>query len=107
MLIVHVDVRVTPESIDAFRAATIENARQSVQEPGIIRFDVIQQTDDPTHFVLVEIYRTTEDPARHKQTMHYQTWRDTVAPMMAEPRQSTKYTHVFPLASRWELTDGI
>ena len=103
MLIVHVFVHVTPESVDAFRAATIENARNSVKEPGVVRFDVIQQGDDPTRFVLVEIYRTNDDPARHKETEHYAIWRDTVASMMAEPRRSVKYHEFFPDPARWEL----
>jgi len=102
MLIVHVFVHVTPDSVDAFRAATIENARNSVQEPGIVRFDVIQQDDDPTQFVLVEIYRDAEAPARHKETAHYAVWRDTVASMMAEPRRSVKYHEVFPQPAGWE-----
>jgi quinol monooxygenase YgiN len=67
-----------------------------VQEPGIARFDVIQQADDPTRFVLVEIYRSDEATVRHKETAHYATWRDAVAPMMAEPRTSVKYANVFP-----------
>lgn len=96
MLIVHVFVRVVPEFVEAFRAATLENARSSVQEAGIARFDVLQQADDPTRFVLVEIYRTAEAPARHKETAHYAVWRDTVAPMMAEPRTSVKYANVYP-----------
>lgn len=101
MLIVQVYVHVKPESVDAFKAATLENARNSVQEPGIARFDVIQQLDDPSRFMLVEVYRTPEDPARHKETAHYQTWRDTVAPMMAEPRSSVKYANVFPGEEGW------
>jgi autoinducer 2-degrading protein len=101
MFIVHVHVQVKPESVDAFRRATLENARNSVQEPGIARFDVIQQLDDPTRFVLVEVYRTPEDPASHKQTAHYETWRDTVADMMAEPRSSVKYANVFPDDHGW------
>jgi quinol monooxygenase YgiN len=103
MLIVHVFVHVTPESVDAFRAATIENARNSVKEPGVVRFDVIQQDDDPTRFVLVEIYRTNDDPARHKETAHYAVWRDKVAPMMAEPRTSVKYREIFPELQLWEM----
>jgi quinol monooxygenase YgiN len=103
MLIVHVHVRVNPESVEAFRAATLENARNSVGEPGVIRFDVVQQADDPTRFVLLEIYRTPEDPARHKETAHYATWRDTVEPMMAEPRRSVKYQEIFPDPEGWEL----
>ena len=101
MLVVHVHVHVKPEWVEAFRAATTENARNSVQEPGIARFDVIQQADDPTRFVLVEVYRTAEDPARHKETAHYQVWRDAVAEMMAEPRTSVKYSNVFPDDQDW------
>ena len=104
MLIVHVFVHVKPESVDAFKAASVENARNSVQEPGIARFDVIQQADDPTRFVLVEVYRSPEDPARHKETAHYATWRDTVADMMVEPRSAVKYANVFPDESGWDLT---
>jgi quinol monooxygenase YgiN len=96
MLIVHVQVRVKPDCVDAFREATLDNARQSVQEPGIARFDVAQQLDDPTRFVLVEVYRTDEAPAQHKEMAHYQKWRDTVAAMMAEPRRSVKYANVHP-----------
>ena len=102
MFIVHVHVHVEPESIDAFREATMENARNSIQEPGIARFDVMQQMDDPTRFLLVEVYRTPDDPARHKETAHYQTWRDTVSEMMAEPRQSVKFANVFPNDAGWE-----
>ncbi len=102
MLIVHVFVHVKPEQVEAFLTASLENARNSVQEPGIARFDVIQQQDDPTRFVLVEVYRTSEDPGRHKETAHYQKWRDTVAEMMAEPRTSIKYTNVFPDEQGWD-----
>ncbi|HRI87224.1 MAG TPA: putative quinol monooxygenase [Candidatus Hydrogenedentes bacterium] len=101
MLVVHVHVQVKPGCADAFREATIENARQSVQEPGIARFDVIQQQDDPERFVLVEVYRTVEDPARHKETAHYATWRDTVEPMMATARKSVKYSNCFPDDGGW------
>ena len=97
MLIVHVHVHVKPECVEAFRQATVENARQSVKEPGIAGFDVCQQQDDPTRFVLVEVYRTTDAPAKHKETAHYQKWRDAVADMMAEPRTSVKYGNVFGL----------
>ena len=101
MFIVHVFAHVKPEQVEAFRAATLENARNSIQEPGIARFDVIQQRDDPTRFVLVEVYRTTDDPAKHKETPHYQKWRDTVTDMMAEPRTSIKYLNVFPDEQGW------
>ena len=103
MLIVHVFVHVKPDVVDAFSAATLENARNSVQEPGVVRFDVIQQEDDPTRFVLVEVYRTPQDPVRHKGTAHYLTWRDTVEPMMAEPRRSVKYQSLFPDPELWEV----
>jgi autoinducer 2-degrading protein len=102
MLIVHVFVHVKADSVDAFKAATLENARNSIQEPGIVRFDVVQQEDDATQFLLIEIYRTAGDPARHKETAHYATWRDTVAPMMAEPRRSVKYQALFPEPAGWE-----
>jgi len=102
MLIVHVFVHVKPNHVEAFRTASLENARNSVQEPGIARFDVIQQQDDPTRFVLVEVYRTSEDPGEHKETAHYQKWRDTVAKMMAEPRTSVKYSNVFPEDQGWD-----
>ena len=102
MLIVHVFVHVKPEHVEAFRTASLENARNSVQEPGIARFDFIRQQDDPTRFVLVEVYRTSDDPGRHKETAHYQKWRDTVSDMMAEPRSSIKYTNVFPDDQGWD-----
>jgi autoinducer 2-degrading protein len=97
MLVVHVHVHVKPECVDAFKAAALENAKASLREPGIARFDVAQQQEDPTRFVLVEIYRTEDAPAKHKNTAHYQKWRDAVAPMMAEPRTSVKYSNVSPL----------
>ena len=101
MLIVHVLVRVKPESVEAFKTATLANASASVREAGIARFDVVQQADDPTRFVLVEAYRTTDAPAKHKETAHYATWRDTVAPMMAEPRTSVKFSNIFPDDAGW------
>ena len=101
MLIVHVHVHVKPESVANFREATIENARSSVLEPGIARFDVVQQQDDPTRFALIEVYRTDEAVAAHRETDHYAKWRDAVAPMMAEPRNSMKYIAVFPDPQGW------
>jgi quinol monooxygenase YgiN len=95
MLIVFVHVHVKPDCVEAFKRASVENARQSAQEPGIARFDVVQQEDDPTRFVLVEVYRSADAPAKHKETAHYAKWRDIVAPMMAEPRTSVKYGEVF------------
>ncbi len=102
MFIVHVFAHVKADAVEAFRAVTIENARKSVQEAGVARFDVIQQQDDATRFVLVEVYRTAEDPASHKETAHYKKWRDTVAEMMAEPRSSIKYHNVFPGEKGWD-----
>ncbi len=95
MLVVHVQVRVKAEFVEAFKLATMENARESIREPGIARFDVVRQQDDPTRFMLIEVYRTPEAPARHKETAHYLKWRDIVAPMMAEPRTSVKFDDVF------------
>lgn len=101
MLVVHVHVQVKPEWVEVFKAATLANARASLQEPGIARFDVMQQADDPTQFVLVEAYRTAAAPAQHKETVHYATWRDAVASMMAEPRTSVKFKNVFPEDAGW------
>lgn len=102
MHIVHVFVHVKPEYIEPFRQATIENARNSVQEPGIARFDVVQQQDDPTRFVLVEVYRRVEDTGRHKETAHYAKWAETVADMLAEPRTRQVYTNVYPNEDGWD-----
>ena len=101
MIVVHVHVRVKAECVEAFRIATIDNARHSVEEPGIARFDVLERQDDKTMFVLVEVYRSLEAIAAHKETGHYQVWRDAVADMMAEPRSSVKFTNVFPDESGW------
>ncbi|MBE0695718.1 MAG: antibiotic biosynthesis monooxygenase [Anaerolineaceae bacterium] len=101
MLIVIVYVHVKQERIDAFKEITSENSRNSILEPGIARFDVIQQSDDPTRFVLIEVYRDAEAPAKHKETAHYLTWRDKAVDMMAEPRSSVKYGNVFPPESGW------
>ena len=101
MHIVHVHVRVKPEFIEAFRLATIQNASNSVKEPGIARFDVAQQADDPARFVLVEAYREPEAQARHRETAHYQAWRAAVEPMMAEARTAVRYENVFPADGGW------
>ena len=101
MLIVHVHVHVKPECVEAFKQATLVNARESVKEPGVARFDVAQQQDDPTRFVLVEAYRDAAAPVAHKETRHYQAWRDAVATMMAEPRAGVKFENIFPEDNRW------
>ncbi|HNF93370.1 MAG TPA: antibiotic biosynthesis monooxygenase [Anaerolineales bacterium] len=101
MNIVLVHVHVKPEFVDAFKQASLENASNSVKEEGIARFDVIQQADAPTRFILVEVYKTVEAQSAHKETAHYLTWRDTVAEMMAEPRQGVKYSNIFPADGGW------
>jgi quinol monooxygenase YgiN len=103
MFIVHVFIHVKPDCLEAFKAATLENARNSIQEPGIARFDFLQDAD-PNRFVLVEVYRTPDDALKHKETAHYATWRDTVADMMEEPRSGTKYTNIAPDENGWDST---
>ena len=101
MLIVHVQIRVKHEHIEAFKAATLANARASIREPGIARFDFCQQNDDPASFMLVEAYRSAQAPDAHRATAHYAAWRDAVASMMAEPRKRAEYSGVFPDDSGW------
>lgn len=101
MLIVHVYVHVHPDAVESFKQVTLENARHSVQEPGIARFDIVQETEDPTRFVLIEVYRDVQAPAKHKNTAHYNRWREAVVNMMAEPRASAKYVNVFPEDDGW------
>ena len=101
LLVVHVHVHVVADGIDAFRAATRANAEHSVREPGVARFDVIQSVEDPTRFVLVEVYRDAAATLAHKETAHYLRWRDAVAPLMAEPRSAVKYVNVFPDDAAW------
>ena len=101
MLIVLVYVSVKPERVDDFIAATLDNARASIEEPGIARFDVIRDRETPNQFVLVEVYRDDRAPAAHKQTAHYARWRDTVEAMMAEPRRSAKFANLFPEDAGW------
>jgi len=101
MFIVHVSIQVLPGHIEEFKRATLENASASLREPGVARFDFLAQADDPSRFMLVEVYRTPEDAARHKETPHYATWRDTVAGMMAQPRSSVKYSNIAPDDGGW------
>ncbi len=101
MYIIHVHIRVKPESIEAFRNASLENARNSILEPGIARFDVLQEADDPSHFELIEVYRTADDSAKHKETAHYNKWRELAEPMLAEPRTRTRYINLFPADEDW------
>src|SRR5450432_4905364 len=101
LLIVHVHVHVLPDGVEAFRAASLENSRASLKEPGIARFDVVQSTEDPTRFVLVEVYRTPDAPAAHKATAHYARWRDAVADLMAEQRTAARYVNVAPEDGDW------
>ena len=101
MLVVHIQVHVKPDCVEAFKQATLANGRASLKEPGVARFDVVQQQDDPTRFVFVEVYRDAAAAAAHKESAHYPVWRDAVAPMMAEPRHSVKYSAVFPDPQGW------
>jgi quinol monooxygenase YgiN len=101
MLVVHVHVHVKPECVEAFKQATLANARESLKEPGIARFDVVQQQDDPTRFMLVEAYRDANAAAAHKETKHYPVWRDAAALMMADPRHSVKFNNLFPDDKNW------
>lgn len=101
MLVVHVHVHVKEDMIEEFKKISIENAQNSIKEPGVARFDVIQQNDDKSKFILSEVYKTQDDPARHKETDHYKKWRDAVSDMMAEPRFSVKFTNLFPEDSDW------
>jgi quinol monooxygenase YgiN len=106
MLVVHVHVHVKEECVDAFIAATQANSAASLAEPGIARFDVIQQADDPTRFILVEAYKTAAAPAQHKETAHYASWRDAVAGMMASPRSSVKFRSLYPEEARWSTANA-
>lgn len=101
MLIVLVYVHVKDDCIEEFREASLRNAENSVREPGVARFDIIQQKDDPSRFALVEVYRNEEAPAKHKETAHYNKWREIVESMMAEPRSSCRYVNVFPDEGGW------
>jgi (4S)-4-hydroxy-5-phosphonooxypentane-2,3-dione isomerase len=101
MHIVHVFIHVKPDKVEEFKLATIENARSSLKEPGVARFDFNQQADDHTRFVLVEVYRTVEDAAKHKETAHYNRWREAAEPLLAEARTRTIYKNVFPDETGW------
>jgi quinol monooxygenase YgiN len=102
MLVVHVHVHVVPNGVEAFRVASLANARASLEEPGVVRFDIVQAAEDPTRFVLVEVYRDDQAPQRHKETAHYAAWRQAVEPLMAEPRRSVKYRTIHPDLAGWE-----
>lgn len=102
MVIVHVYCHVKPEHVDEFREASLENARESLKEPGVARFDLVQEVDDPTRFALLEVYRTQADPPKHKETAHYAKWRDTVESLLVEPRSRTRYANIAPADPGWE-----
>jgi (4S)-4-hydroxy-5-phosphonooxypentane-2,3-dione isomerase len=101
VFVIHVQAQVKPPYVEAFKKACIENAKESIKEEGIVRFDIVQQQDDPTRFVLVEIYRNKDVPSKHKETVHYKDWRDKVLPMMAQPRKSIFYTNIYPDDKNW------
>ena len=103
MHLVLVHIQVKPENIEAFKLATLENARNSIQEDGVVRFDVLQQADSPARFVLFEIYKSPEDQLKHRDTQHYQVWRDTVTDWMAEPRIGIRYSNLFPKDEDWNI----
>jgi len=107
MYIVHVFAHIKPEQVEAFRDATLENARNSVKEPGIARFDVLQQSDDPTRFTLVEVYRTKGDTEKHRETAHYNRWREAVEPLQVEPRTKLVYDNLFPGEDGWDSSDAL
>ena len=107
MFIVHVFIHVKAEQVEAIKAASLENAKNSLQEPGVARFDLIQQADDPTRFVLVEVYRTPEDAPKHKESAHYNRWREVAEPMLAEPRSRIIYSNVFPDESGWDSVHAL
>lgn len=102
MLILHIDIQVKPEHLEAFRGATIENASHSRQEPGVVRFDVIQRADDPTRFMLLEVYRDAAAQASHRETPHYHTWAATVTDMLAGPRTRQAFINVYPPDADWQ-----
>ncbi len=102
MYIVHVFAHIKPGQVEAFKAATLDNARNSLQEPGIARFDVLQQSDDPTRFTLVEVYRTKGDTDKHRETAHYNRWREAVESMQVEPRSKQVYENIFPGEAGWD-----
>ncbi|HET7009627.1 MAG TPA: antibiotic biosynthesis monooxygenase [Anaerolineales bacterium] len=102
MHIVVVNVQVKSELVESFLRETLDNARNSLKEPGVARFDVLQSKQDPTRFALVEVYRDEQAPALHKETEHYKHWNQAVADMMAEPRTRAVYANVFPEDKAWE-----
>jgi autoinducer 2-degrading protein len=101
MHIMHVHIRIKPEHVKAFQEATIENAANSMKEPGVARFDFVQQADDPTRFMLLEVYRDTDALAKHRESAHFNAWATTVADMFAEPRTRSFYTNIFPADAGW------
>ena len=106
MLVVHIQIQVKREYVEAFIEATRKNSQASLKEPGVARFDVVQQADDPTRFVFVEAYKTPDAPAAHKQTAHYAAWRDAVEPMMQVPRTNVKYESLCPDEARWSTPEA-
>jgi autoinducer 2-degrading protein len=102
MYIVFVHIHVKVEMIDPFKALTLENAKNSIHEPGIVRFDFLQQAEDPSKFTLIEVYFTPEDQLKHRETKHYQVWKDSVTEMMAEPRVGIKYKNIMPVDGDWK-----
>ena len=101
MHIVHVFIHVKPDQLDEFLEATAENATASLKEPGVARFDFLQQVEDASRFLLVEVYRSEQDADRHKETEHYNRWRQAVEPLLAEPRTRMVYRNILPGETGW------
>ena len=101
LFVVHIQIRVLPQHIEAFRTATVANATESRKEQGIARFDLVQDREDPTRFVLVEAYRSEQATVAHKATAHYEAWRVAVEPMLAEPRTRRFFDACYPESGAW------
>ena len=101
MVIVHVFIKIKPGTIEPFKAATLKNAQNSIKEPGILRFDFMQQEDDPLSFLIVEVYKDNNAVAQHKETAHYAEWRQSAEHLIAEPRKRIQYINIFPEEREW------
>jgi (4S)-4-hydroxy-5-phosphonooxypentane-2,3-dione isomerase len=101
MLVLLVNIKVKSERVEDFKRATVDNASNSLKEPGVARFDFCQSAEDPTRFIIYEAYRAAEDHAQHRETAHYRRWKAAVEPMMAEQRTGQKFSNVFPSDSGW------
>ena len=101
MIIVHIFIKVKPDALELFKAETLKNAKNSIKEPGILRFDFMQQEDDPLSFLLVEVYKDDSAIIKHKETSHYAEWCQSAEHMIAEPRKRIRYVNIFPEDKEW------